>query len=131
MTTAARVARRDPTAERLGDEGLIDVGRRHLEAASLAQQHAVEGLARICEEGVRFTNLRMDENRRTFRQLASAQALPDTLSIWNEHFERTARQYGEEFGIVAGLCSDQARDAIGDLRLAAAASRETVAPNEA
>jgi hypothetical protein len=132
MTIAARAVRRDPTTAPPIDRGLIEAGWRNFEATALAQQHAAERLSRLCEEGLRFASQRMEENRQTLLALAAARTLPDTLSIWTGYFERTTRQYSEEFELVAGLCSEQAREAVGDLRQGVAAGVDAAgAPGKA
>lgn len=94
-------------APTLLDGRLMEVGQRNFEAAAAAQKNAVERLGKIYEESLRFANVRLEENRKTLQEVAGCKSLPDAMPIWGAYFERTAKQYSEEFEVLAGLVSEQ------------------------
>jgi hypothetical protein len=123
MTIAQRPARNQADAAPVA--GAPDEARKHgLEAVSAARQHAVERFTRLCEEGLRFANRRMDENRRTVHEVAAARTLPDALLIWSRYFEGTTKQYSEELHVLSDLCTHQVWEAVDDLQQGLAAGIE-------
>jgi hypothetical protein len=124
MTIAERPARDMTAAAEIGST--LDAARRHgLDATSAARRHAVERLARLCEEGLRFANCRMEENRRTFSEIAAARTLPDVLPIWSRYVELAAQQYSEELQLMSDLHSQQVWEAVDDLQQGIATVIET------
>ncbi len=95
---------------------LIGSGARAFQAATVAQQHAVERAGRLYGEGMRFVTRRLEANRRAMHEMAGCRTLPDTLSTWNEYLETTARQYAEEIEAVTGLCAAQVREATEEVQ---------------
>jgi hypothetical protein len=123
MTGIATAAGRPQTEDSffpINGMALAEAGQRSLAAASEAQRHALERAGRVNDEGLRFMAQRLEENRRALGALAGCKGLPEALSVWSEYVDTAARQYSDEFGLMAGLCSDQLREAVEDVQHEAA-----------
>ena len=115
----------EPPARDMTAAAEVEDPRRHgLEATSAARRHAVERLARLCEEGLRFANCRMEENRRTFREIAAVRTLSDVFPILSRYVEHATQQYSEELQTLSDLYSQQVWEAIDDLQQEIAAGVE-------
>jgi hypothetical protein len=119
MASAATAVEKPRTTEFFkprDDMALIEAGRRNLETASEVQRRAFRRAGRVCDEGLRFVNRRVEENYRAMSALAGCQGLPEVVSVWSQYVDTAVWQYRDEFGLLAGLCSDQLRDAVEDLQ---------------
>lgn len=131
----AQSSRRKPTDARntrpvpAGGVGIVEAAeaRDGLRLAAAAQRQAFDRLERLCEEGFRFAAARLEENRSTLRDLAQSPDLSDRMTIWSRHVERTMRQYSDNLGTIAGICSAQARETVEDGTEAAQAAVAAVA----
>lgn len=83
-----------------------------LKAAGTVQRHAFVRLERLCEESFRFATARLEENRQMLSELAQAPSPQEQMAIWGRHVERTMKQYSDNFGTIAGICSEQALEAV-------------------
>ena len=58
----------------------------------------------------------MDENRRTFHEIAAARTLPDMLSIWSRYVEQTSKQYSEQLQVLSDLYTRQVWETVDDVQ---------------
>ncbi len=79
-----------------------------------AQRKTNEQFTRLCEEGLRFASLRSEENSRVLRELSACRGLPETFSAWTGYVTRTTQQYSDELKLVTAICSEPARELMGD-----------------
>ncbi|MFT3974150.1 MAG: hypothetical protein QM699_12085 [Amaricoccus sp.] len=101
--------------------------RDGLRMAAAAQRQAFERLERLCVEGFRFATTRMEENRSTLRDLVQTPNLQDRVAIWGRHFERTVKQYSDNFGTLAGICNQRVIETVQDSAEVAQAAVAAVA----
>lgn len=134
QTTRRKPAARATAAQSTAQATLIEAAeaRDGIGAATAVQRQAFLRLERLCEEGLRFATERMEENRNTIHALVSTRSLPDRVSIWGRHVERTMQQYATKMGALTELYAAQARETVeetAEAAQAAAAAVTEVAPS--
>jgi hypothetical protein len=100
--------------------------------AAVVQRQALQRLERLCAEGFRFASTRLEENHATLHQLVHTPNLPDRVTIWGRHVERTVRQYSDNLGTLAGIYREQVRESVqegADAAQAAVAGVAEVTPS--
>lgn len=97
-------------------EPLIVASQRSLKAASQANGHLLKRLVKLNSELTRFVERRLQQDRKTARELAACTNAPDALAVYGRYFERAVKQYSDEMGLLAGVFSDQAREAMDDVQ---------------
>lgn len=97
-------------------EPLIVANQKSLKAASEANGHLLKRLATLNTELSRFIERRLEQDRKTARELAACTTPPEAFAAYGRFFERAVKQYSDEMGLLAGLVSDQAREAMEDMQ---------------
>lgn len=137
-TTTARTRRKQTGSKAAAPRGTADQivdaaeARDSLGMASAAQLQVFDRFERFWEEGLRFAITRFEENRSVLLQLAETRSVPEHAEIWGRYMERTMQQYSENFGLMAGLYSAQARETVEesvDATQAATAAVAEVTPS--
>jgi hypothetical protein len=95
-------------------EPLIAVNQRGVKAAAEAQDHMLRRVSAMSDEVFRFLDRRLERDREVVRELSSCRSPQDAVALYGQYFEETMKQYSEEMGLLAGLYSDQAREALED-----------------
>lgn len=91
---------------------MIAANQRGLEAAADAQREMLGRMSQVTSEVLNFVGRRIEHDRDTAKRLASCRSPQDAVALYGEFFESAVKEYTEEIGVLAGICADQARDAV-------------------
>jgi len=108
-------------------EPVIAMSQRNLRAGLEAQRQMLDRAARLNGEMLEFLDTRLEQDRKAAKELAGCKTMADALEVSAQFFETAFKQYSEEMGKVAGLCADQAKETMEDLRSQVSETIEPVA----
>ncbi|MCR9085725.1 MAG: phasin family protein [Rhodobacteraceae bacterium] len=100
-------------------------GERGMKAIAEAQEHFIARVATMNREIADFIDRRLTHDRETIQSLIACKTPQEAVAVWGKFLETVTHQYAREFGAIAGLNVDQAREAIKD---AQHEIKETVKP---
>ena len=89
-------------------------GERGMKAMAEAQEHFIERIAKMNREIAGFVDRRLKHDQETVHALAECKSPQEFVAVWGKFVETASRQYAEEFGTIAGMGVDQAREAVED-----------------
>lgn len=89
-------------------------GERGMKAMAEAQEHFIARIAKMNREIADFIERRLTHDRETVHALAECKSPQECVEVWGKFVETASRQYAEEFGTIAGMGVDQAREAVED-----------------
>lgn len=89
-------------------------GGRSVQAMAEAQEHFIARLATMNKEVASFIDRRLTHDRDTVHALAECKTPQEAMAVWGKFVETASRHYAEEFGAIAGMSVDQAREAVED-----------------
>lgn len=96
-------------------EPLIVASQRSFKAAAEANGHLLKRLVQLNTELTGFVERRLEQDRRTAKELAACKTPPEAFAVYGRFFERAVKQYSDEIELLAGVFSDQARETIEDM----------------
>lgn len=89
-------------------------GERGAKAMAEAQEHFIARLAKMNREIADFIDRRLSHDRETIQSLTACKTPQEVVAVWAKFLETATHQYAEEFGTIAGLNVDQAREVVED-----------------
>ncbi len=95
---------------------VFESSRRLFEVAAASQGHALDRVIRMNGELSRFVALRLERDRAAARELAGCGTPSEVADTYGRFFDTAVKEYAEEFGLLAGLCADQAREVVEDMQ---------------
>lgn len=89
-------------------------GERGAKAIAEAQEHFIARAAKMHREIANFVDRRLKHDQETVHALAECKSPQEFVAVWGKFVETASKQYAEEFGKIAGMSVDQAREAVED-----------------
>ncbi|MEM8957689.1 MAG: phasin family protein, partial [Pseudomonadota bacterium] len=89
-------------------------GERGLKALAEAQEHFIARAAKMNREIADFIDRRLSHDCETVRSLSACKTPQEVVAVWAKFLETATHQYAKEFGTIAGLNVDQAREVVED-----------------
>lgn len=129
--TAARPREFADTPLAMFDFGsIIDANERGVTAFIDLNSHIVDRMTRMTHQMIGFVDKRLNEDADLAKRLMACDNPPEAVAIYGSFFQTALKDYADEFGRMAALCTDMTSETMEEAEKKLEETIETLEPAE-